>query len=53
MYYACRSVQTDHYLKSVSKNRLQHWHSHCDFGMNILANYYFILQISHAKTFLK
>ena len=38
-------------IKSVSKNRLQHWHSHCDFSMNILANYYFILQISHAKTF--
>ena len=38
-------------IKSVSKNRLQHWHSHCDFSMNILANYYFILQIYHAKTF--
>ena len=39
-------------IKTVSKKKqLQLWHSHCDFSMLILANYYFILQISHAKTF--
>jgi hypothetical protein len=38
-------------LKSVSKKRLQHWHSHRDFSMNIWENYYLILQIPHGKTF--
>ena len=38
-------------IKDVSKKRSQHWHSHCDFSMLILANYYFILQISHTNTF--
>ena len=39
-------------IKTVSKKKqLQLWHSHCDFSMLILANYYFILQISHAKPF--
>ena len=38
-------------LTSVSKNPGQHLHCNCDFNLNFLANYYFIFQISHAKTF--
>ena len=37
------------HLNSVSKKLEKYWH--CNFSMNILANSYFIFQISHAKTF--
>ena len=37
--------------KKTKKKLGQHWHSHCNFSMNSMANSYFIFQISHAKTF--